>query len=653
MCGIAGAITREPLSEAGLQSMGDAIAHRGPDDSGVWREGEVALDHRRLSIIDLEGGKQPMVSADGSVVVVYNGEIYNFLELRADLESRGRRFRTDSDTEVLLHLYSELGTDMLAKLYGMFAFAIWDRRTRVLFLARDHLGQKPLFYYRSGGCFLFGSEIKALLASGMVDAQLDLNCLWHYTSLRFCPGDITLFQGIKKLPPGHFMQYRPSNQSCTVQRYWHLDFTRKTNLSFDEASAALDELLGDVVRQHLISDVPLGSFLSGGVDSSLVAAIASRGLDSDPPTFSIGVEDADFSELPFAREAAETVGSRHHEFVVESDLFRMLPEVVWFLEEPADPHSLGIYHICRLASQHVKVVLSGEGGDEIFGGYTRFSQSPLIRMYAALPKALRQHLLVHVLRFIPESFSYYSLAAKARWVHEMSFLSGAGRQYHAMTFFRFPERARERLFTPAAKQAVEDTATARYIAEHYDSDWVNGRVERALYTEQMTHLPEHFLLVGDRMSMAHSLESRLPLVDVRVAEFAAGLPASYKVHGSRLKVLLKDVAARYYTKEFLNRPKQGFGFPLARWFRGPLSGFVQSFLDEARLFDTGFFERATIDEIVEQHGRGAIDHNFRIWNFLNMEIWFRLFCLGESRRSVTQWIDGMLVKSQSRVPAPR
>lgn len=638
MCGIAGIIGARNLSKQLIDAVSESIAHRGPDGRGEWIEDDVCLIHRRLSVQDIEGGSQPMISSDGRHIVVYNGEIYNFPALKLELEGEGAVFRTHCDTEVLLHLYARYGGSMTSKLRGMFAFAIWDRSTRDLFLARDHIGQKPLFFFHRKNTIIFASEIKAILATGLVDRELNLETLWHHTGLRFCPSDTTLFKGIRKLRPGHRLRYSHNSGKLAGERYWNLEYRSKTSESLSDSIERGYELLGRVVKEHLISDVPVGCFLSGGVDSSLVSALAQQSRNDRLKTFSIGSTDSDFSELPFAKEASDLLGTEHHEFRVESDLMKLLPDIVWHLEEPGDPHAVGLYQLSGLTSEYLKVTLGGDGGDEVFGGYSRYTQSKVLDYYKRFPAWLRQSLMAPVIGMLPESFGYYSIATKARWVHEMSFLHGAARHYHAMTFFRFPDSMRSRLFAGDIHGQVENKDTLGFISEFFDSDAVDTPIDRMLYAEQMTRMPEHYLLIGDRMSMAHGLESRVPLVDRDVLEYSAALPPAFKIQSGKLKYILREIASRHYSQEFLYRTKQGFGFPMARWFRGELRDFVKTVMYQSELIKAGIFDASVVQNMFNEHLSGRIDHNFRIWMVLNIEVWYRIFILGHQRESVRDWI---------------
>lgn len=643
MCGIAGVLSTEPPSPESMERMSRALAHRGPDAHGEWQGGGVTLLHRRLAVIDVEHGQQPMESEDGDLVVTFNGEIYNYPELRTELEAAGRRFRTNCDTEVLLHLYSMVGPDFVAKLRGMFALALFDRPGNRVVLARDHLGQKPLFYARLGSTLAFASEVKGLLASGLVDAEVDVETLWHHAGLRFCPDETTLFQGVSKVRPGHLLIATPGDEDVEVRRYWKLDYSHKTSATYTESADELADLLDETVGLHLMSDVPVGSFLSGGVDSSLVSALAVSHTGEGFPTFSVAVEDSDFSELKFARQAAETIGSEHHEASVEPDLMLLLPDIIWHLEQPADPHAVGLYLLSELARPRVKVVLGGDGGDETFGGYVRFTQSRLIEAYRLLPRFLRTRLIAPLIDRLPYSFGYHNLADKAQWAHQMSLRSGAEKHYFAMSYFGFSETQKSELFTTEVASSVTNPDTSRWITGHYDAVDSGDDLDRMLYIEQMTRMPEYFLHIADRMSMAHGLEMRAPLVDYRIVEFAATLPSDFKIRPGELKVILREIARRHFPADLIDRPKMGFKFPMARWFRDGLANFVTRVFVDARLFETGLFERDYVDRLIAEHQAGQVDHNFKIWNLLNLEVWYRLFVDGHSREEVRGWLTRALV----------
>lgn len=646
MCGIAGIISTSPIEDSTVRAIDAAIAHRGPDEASDWRTThgphEICLIHRRLSILDVEHGQQPMHGAGGRHVITFNGEIYNSPELRKRLVGQGHTFETTCDTEVLLRLYEQDGAAMTDGLRGMFAFAIWDSQRGTLFLARDHHGQKPLFYVhdQARGLFAFASEIKALLAAGFVGREINTDTLWHHAGLRFCPGRETLIQGVNKFEHATRGEYTPARGTLATETYWKQGWNRKTAATFDEALEQLDGVLSDSVQAHLLSDVPTGSFLSGGIDSSLISAMATRHAGEGWPTFSIGVGtgDSDFNELPAARLASETIRSDHHELQINPDLFLMLPDVIWHLEEPADQPAVGMYLLSRFARQNVKVCLGGEGGDEHFGGYTRYTRSPILRTYEKIPRPLRSALFAPIMRMLPESYSYYSAAMQARWLHEVTLRQGADRHTHILTFWRFPETERRELFTDTVYRQIEDPRTSRFVERWHDSGQADAEPDRLMLTEMSLRMANSDLRTADRMSMAHGLESRSPLVDREVTAFAAGLPFTYKIQGKKLKVILRELNRTIFPPEFTDRPKYGFSFPTARWFKGPLARFARDILMEGRLVKGGTFDESFVDEMLETHKAGTRDAGLQIWYLINLEIWSRLFIDNHDRETVRAWI---------------
>ena len=647
MCGIAGIISEDPAVGSNLPSMLGLLRHRGPDDEGIEQLGPATLGHRRLSILDLEGGRQPMLSTDRTLAVVFNGEIYNYPALRRSLENEGRRFRTRSDTEVILHLYQKYGVDCVAHLDGMFAFALWDVPRRRLFLARDHMGQKPLFFCHTPRGFAFASEVKGVLASGLVPGEANLEALFHYISLRFIPDRLTLFKNIQKLPASHRLVYE--NGVARVEQYWSFSCVDKRAGTEAELTDALDHALRETVRAHLLSDVPVGSFLSGGIDSSLMTAMMA-GASAEPiPTFSIGVREQSFSELPFAAQVARQYHTRHHEEVVTADLVHLVPKMVWHLDEPSDPFGAGVYLVSAMAARHVKVVLSGDGGDELFAGYDRFAGQRLATVYALLPRSLRRTLMRRLIGLVPESFGYQSLAQKLHWLNEMSLLEAGERYASSMSFLRFTEDAKRSLFTPEVRAGLGGLDSTDKILVHFNSPNARDLVDRMLYTDLMTRIPDHLLPIVDRMSMAHGLEVRPPLLEHRMVELAGQLPANLKLRGTKLKYILRRVAARYLPRELVDRPKQGFGFPLARWMRTDLSQLLRAVVADSRFIMMGVFSRPYVERLLHEHLEGKRDHNFRLWILLNLEVWHRLFLEQQSLEEVSEWIE----RSYSAAPRPR
>jgi asparagine synthase (glutamine-hydrolysing) len=638
VCGISGIISAGRKDV--VVAMTEALAHRGPDGSGYYRDDRIALGQRRLSIIDLATGDQPIGNETGDLQLICNGEIYNSPELRRRLLAAGHRFKTQTDVEVILHLYEDLGVECVKELRGMFAFAIWDRRDGSLFLARDHMGQKPLFYCQAGQDFLFASEVKGILASGLVRRQVDLDGLWHYVSMRFLPDRYSLFKGIEKLPAGSWLLWRSG--SVTIERYWQLSFANQPDRREEEVIDGLDALLRETVEMHLLSDVRVGSFLSGGIDSSLIAALMATVGKETVPTFSIGVKEQGFNELPYARSVAARYGMEAHEKVVEADLFRLIPRMVYHMDEPADPFGAGVYLVSGVASEAVKVVLTGDGGDESFAGYDRFVGQRLLDYYCVLPAWFRRNLVRRIVERIPESFGYKSVAQKARWLNEMSFFTQEERYAHSMSFLRFTQAAKQELFTASARQGIEDYDSLEKILSLFRSDEVDHVVDRMLYTDLMTRMPDHLLMTVDRMAMAHSLETRSPLVDYKVVEYAASIPGGLKLKGNQLKYILRKVAARYLPQDLIDRRKQGFGFPLAIWMRTELRDFVRNLFAESRFIELGIFERAYVQRLVDEHIAGKIDHNYRLWLLINLEVWYRMFFEGMSVPAMQQDIERLM-----------
>ncbi len=634
MCGISGIISAGRKDV--VTRMTEALAHRGPDGCGYYRDDRVALGQRRLSIIDLETGDQPIGNETGDLQLICNGEIYNSPELRRRLVAAGHRFRTRTDVEVILHLYEDLGVECVKELRGMFAFAIWDRRSGSLFLARDHMGQKPLFYCRTAEDFLFASEVKGILASGLVDRQIDLDGLWHYVSMRFLPDRYSLFKGVEKLPAGSWLLWRDG--TVRSEQYWRVSFANQPRRREEDVVDELDALLRETVQMHLLSDVRVGAFLSGGIDSSLIAALMATVGDATVPAFSVGVKEQGFNELPYARSVAERYGLEAHEKVVEADLFRLIPRMVHHMDEPADPFGAGVYLVSGVARETVKVVLTGDGGDESFAGYDRFVGQRLLDYYCVLPPWFRRQLVRRIVDRIPESFGYKSIAQKARWLNEMSLFSQEERYAHSMSFLRFTQAAKQELFTVGAREQIEDDNSLEKILSLFRSDGIDHVVDRMLYTDLMTRMPDHLLMTVDRMAMAHSLETRSPLVDYKVVEYAASIPGGLKLKGNQLKYILRKTAARYLPRELIDRRKQGFGFPLAIWMRTELSDFVRNLLARSRFVELGIFEHAYVQRLVEEHISGKIDHNYRLWLLINLEVWYRMFFEGVSIEAMEQEI---------------
>lgn len=623
MCGIAGIVDPRGVSADDVRRMADAIAHRGPDDATVHIEDGVGLGFRRLAIIDLVTGRQPIANESGDINVILNGEIYNYRDLRPDLERRGHRFRTRSDTEVIVHLYEERGADLMHELRGMFAIAVWDRGRRRLLLARDHLGQKPLFWARRGPRLLFASEIKAILAVAPELAEVDPRALDEYLTLRVIADPRTMFAGIHKLPPAHLLSFEDGEP--TVRRWWDLRFEPKPRLSEEDALERLDEVVRESVQAHLVSDVPLGSFLSGGIDSGIVAAVAQSLVGEPLKTFSGSVPYREFDEAPAAAAVARRCGTRHFEYRIDGDIIGLLPTLVHHLDEPSDPLSACIYHLARETRREVKVALGGDGGDERFGGYDRYYGLRYAVRYARLPAALREKVLRRILDLAPDGYWYKSLSHRLRWMDELARVDGGRRYARALSYFYFTPRHRETLYTDRFRALVDGfDPEGSIVAWYEDDDRVKEDLDRMLLADSMVREPNHPVMILDRMTMAHGLEARSPFLDHRLAEFAATLPTSLKVRGRRRRYLQMRLAERYLPAEVISRPKQGFNSGLPYLMAGQFRALFRHYLRDAHLVEAGYLRPDAIEALLDSHLGGRSDHGNRLWLLLNAEMWHRI-----------------------------
>jgi asparagine synthase (glutamine-hydrolysing) len=641
MCGIAGFLpaSRWPLDQLRerVRGMTEALVHRGPDDRGEFISTEIGLGMRRLSIIDRAHGQQPMASDDGSLVLIVNGEIYNHRTLRAELESEGCVFRTQSDTEVVLRILERHGPDGTQKLEGMFCYALWNQRTRELRLARDWLGQKSLYWVQTPEGFAFASEIKALLTLPGVAREINVSSLSHYMSLRFLPGEDTFFNGIQKLPAAHLMSVTSAGRS--LRELWRPEYEPKHALGETQILDRLDELLASVVQEHLMSEVPLGAFLSGGIDSSLVVGYASKALKEPLTTFCIGVHEEGQSELPWARQVAGIHRTRHIETIVEPDLAALTPRMVASLEEPVDPFGAGVYVVSEVAGRHVTVALGGDGGDELFAGYDRYKGQQLAEIYSHVPAVLRHKLLRPLFARIPDSFGYNTFTAKLRWLDRISDNRGFERYADSVAYLRFPHGLKAEIFTPEHWATLERDSSEQMLRRYFDDGSAHAFLDKMLHVDCQTRLTDNQLPIVDRMSMAHSLELRSPFLDRRVAEFAMRIPANLKIRKGRIKHITRELASRYLPEAIVNRPKKGFGFPLALWLRGPLRGLMQRTIDESRLVETGLFRREALQRLQDEHSSGRTDHNYRLWMIFNLEVFWRHYIEGETVSALEDWIS--------------
>jgi asparagine synthase (glutamine-hydrolysing) len=618
--------------------MADAIVHRGPDDDGFFVSPHVALAMRRLAIIDVAGGQQPMRSPDGRHVLIFNGEIYNYRSVRAELEKLGRSFSTTSDTEVVLACIERWGLEGLKRLEGMFAFAAWNEAERKLTVARDWMGQKSLYWVRCRLGWAFASEIKALLLLPGVERKLDVQALSHYMSLRYLPGESTFFSGIHKVPAATAIELQGSSIHAT--RLWTPEYEPKWTAPESQLLDQLDETMGNVVREHLMSEVPLGAFLSGGIDSSLVVAYAARGSTEPLRTFSIGVTDQGQSELPWARQVASRYATRHLEKIVHPDLAELTPRMVAAMEEPVDPLAAGVFVVSGIAAEEVTVALGGDGGDELFAGYDRYKGQELAEYYAHVPSAIRHTLLRPLLRRFPDSFGYNTFASKLRWVDEAADFSGFERYGNSAAFLRFPHVRKQALFTSAVWSDIGRSMSERLLEQYFKDGSASAFIDRMLHTDCMTRLADHQLPIADKMSMAHSLELRSPFLDRRVAQFAMRIPAALQMKKRRIKYFTRRLAERYLPRELIYRPKQGFSFPLALWLRAELRPLLDRAIAESRLAAAGVFRREEMTRLAQEHYSGKNDHNYRLWMLFNLEIFWRYYIEQEPTEALEDWIRG-------------
>ena len=638
MCGIVGRVGSGTVSEAEIVRMCDAIRHRGPDDWGTFTDGGTGLGMRRLSIIDLAGGHQPLTNEDGSVVVILNGEIYNHESLHRELQAKGHQFRTRSDTEVLVHLYEDHGEGMLQRLRGMFAFAIWDRRRRRLLLARDHFGQKPVFYTEVAGRVTFASEIKALLADDPSLAELSPAALDQYLTLRFVQPPETFFSRVRSLPPAHFMVWEDGR--TRIERYWDLSYGPKWTYGEEELLDRIDALLEETVRLHLTSDVPVGAFLSGGLDSTLIASYAAKALGSELRTFSMGIPYRDLNELPAANAVAARYGTRHFGEEVTPQIVTDLPRLVSALDEPADPLSVCLLHLARMTAREVKVVLGGDGGDELFGGYDRYSADRWLDAYRQVPAVLRDLVATQVLGRMPDQFTFKSLTHKLRWVDLMARKTGGERYAESMQFFWFNEQQRAELYTPAFRSALGANRADACVLQLFEDAPAEEAIDRMMYVDTMSRLPGQSLMILDRATMAYSLESRSPFLDPRFAEFMARVPASFKVRGRQLRYLERRLGERYLPPEVLRRKKQGFASPLMYILEGEVRSLAPRLLLQSELVRDGYLRGERIRELVEEHLARRRDHGNRIWLLLTAEVWYRRYISGRSTADLEAELAG-------------
>ena len=615
MCGICGMFnfgTGQPADAVALKRATDAMAHRGPDDEGLHLDGNVGLGNRRLSIIDLPGGHQPLSNEDESIWITFNGEIYNYRDLRQNLLTRGHQFRTNSDTETILHLYEEYDLAFLDHLRGMFAFAIWDGRKRRLLLARDRLGVKPVFYRLEPGRLAFASELRALKELLPRPPEIEPQSVYDFFGFRYIPAPRTFYKGIEKLLPGHYLL--ADSQGVRSHAYWDIPPEEETLKNTKEIAAEVVDHLREAVRLRLIADVPLGVFLSGGTDSSAVVALMAE-LGARPlRTFSVGFDEPEFSELPFARAVARRYGTEHQEVVVTPErLSDELPRLIEFRGEPvAEPTDVALYLISRLAAKSVKVVLAGEGGDELFAGYPKYAADRLAGLVSAMPQEVTRALI----RWLPYRQRRVKIALEALSIRDEA-------ERSATWFASFSREERENLFAPEFLAQIDPAHPARVFESYLEKVRDRSPLKRMLYADLKVWLPDNLLLRGDLMTMAASIEERVPFLDHRLVELAARLPTRLLTRGFRTKALLKDALRPYIPEEALLRRKVGFTVPIGDWFRKQLKSLVADLVLSPEARTRGYFNPAGMERFVREHFDGVRDRQKQLWALVNFELWCR------------------------------
>ncbi|MGB7729608.1 MAG: asparagine synthase (glutamine-hydrolyzing) [Candidatus Acidiferrum sp.] len=629
MCGICGKLmfgSEAKVSPSLVKAMADTMYHRGPDDEGYYVSGPIGLGFRRLSIIDLQSGHQPVANEDGTVQIIFNGEIYNYQELRKFLLEKGHVFKTQSDTEVIVHLYEELGPECLERLRGMFAFAIWDENAKSLFLARDRVGIKPLYYCLSDTSLVFASEIKAILADPSIRREIAPEMIDRFLTFLYTPGQETLFKGIRKLLPGHYLFVRDGK--VAIRQYWDLCFTKPTPArNLKDAEAELRSLLAEAVKLHMIADVPVGVLLSGGVDSTAVLSLAALGTDKKMSSFTVGFSGNEVAdERPYARLAAETYGTQHHDMTITAkDFAAFLPLYVWHMEEPVcEPPAIAMYYVSRLARNYVKVLLSGEGGDEAFAGYSNYRNlvwlERIKRGIPALNGTFARGLS------LANSLLHSSRVAKYAPLMNDPFPN----YYYSCTSnpHRYTGNRLGKVYSGDFARVVDRESSLEPLRQLQSHVRAHNTLDAMLYIDTKTWLPDELLIKADKMTMANSVELRVPLLDHKVLEFAASLPPSFKLKGFTPKYILKKAMAQKIPKEIRNRKKAGFPVPYESWLRNDLKDVVWDVLTDRRTIERGYFRKDAVESLLQANSNGT-NHSKEIFSLLTLELWQRTFLEGE------------------------
>ena len=625
MCGVCGIFhygSGDAPDPAVLGAMNDALTHRGPDEAGSHIEGAVGLAMRRLMIIDPETGQQPFQNEDNSVTLVFNGEIYNFRELRDELIGRGHTLRSRGDGEVIVHLYEEMGIMCLERLRGMFAFALWDNRSGELYLARDRLGIKPLYFADVGGTLAFASEAKSILQWPGFERRVDGEGLHHYLSLNCVPAPFTLFEGMAQLEPGEFLTCGPAG--VEKHAYWDLNFLPDETVGEDEWARRVRDKLEECVTSHLVSDVPFGAFLSGGIDSSAVVSFMAEALDQPVSTFTIDFAEKGFSEAGYARSLAALRGADHHEKTVSPDVVNLMETLIWHADDPlADSSMIPLYIVSEFAREHVTMVLTGDGGDELFAGYNTYNAHFVRARYRRLPSWLRKGVISPLVNALPVTHSNVSFDFKAK-----RFVRGAEQSDEDAHFWWrviFDEQAKEALYAAEQQQATRDFETAQVFREQFERSGTDDALSRLLYVDTRLSLPADMLTKVDRMSMAHGLEARVPFLDHELVELAARIPSSLKFKGETQKYILKRALHGVVPDETLNRRKAGFNVPVNTWLTGQLRAFADQVLARDRIAAAGLLDPDAVGRLTAEHRARRADRSYQIWSLICLQIWYERF----------------------------
>ncbi|GJQ57869.1 MAG: asparagine synthase (glutamine-hydrolyzing) [Candidatus Scalindua sp. AMX11] len=625
MCGIVGKFnfqTKEPVSPELLNMMCDTIDYRGPDDSGVYADGYIGLGHRRLSILDLSKlGHQPMSSREKTIWITFNGEIYNYRYLKRNLQAKGYTFLSDCDTEVIIYLYQEYGEGCLEYLRGMFAFAIWDSKRGLLFLARDRIGKKPLFYYHDGKCLLFASELKAIFKDRTLKKEINFEAFYDYFKYQYIPDPKTIYKNAHKLRPGHYLLC--TQEGIQIKEYWDISFRNQSNLCEAEMSEELLSILKESVRLRMISDVPLGAFLSGGIDSSGIVALMAKQSNNPVTTCSIGFDSEDYDEVRFARVIANQYGTDHHEFTVKENAEEVLADLAFYFDEPfADSSAVPTYYVSKIARQKVTVALSGDGGDENFAGYEKYYLDDIEnRLRNKIPRTLRRTIFPFLASFL--SRGNHQIFQKGRTLFNT--LSHASDYGFFLTNTEFDDQLWNELINEDTKKQIGEYDPFSVTKYYYNKADTDNHLSKILYTDLKTYLPGDILVKVDRMSMAHSLEVRAPILDHKVIEYAASIPSRLKYNGGEKKYILKKSFQQILPHSIMNRKKMGFSVPLAHWLREELKEYTENHLFSPDASMNNFFQRNAVEKIWNLHQAKTRDYSTILWSLLMFELWYRRF----------------------------